>query len=182
MKAHKLISVGALARALTLATLAAGALACGRPFYVNTPPGFAELRESRGSDYAYRATSPDGVVMAIRVLEDEDRADLDFWVRSTTLDVRSAMGYALLGTDSVRSLDGTAGKVLHFGTDQGGKPYLYDVALFMAQSKLFIWEAGGEADKMKAAQKSIDWSRESLKVRCGGFLAPVLASHTCNRW
>ncbi len=32
------------------------------------------------------------------------------------------------------------------------------------------------------AQPNVAWMPRSVKVRCSGFLAPVLSSHTCNRW
>lgn len=172
------------ARALVVAALAASpALGCGRPFKVETPPGLLELPERDGSLYAYRALAPEGVVVGVRVIDlDADGGNLAFWSRAVTLRMREIDGYALLASTDVKSGDGTAGRELQFGHDQGDKPYLYTVRLYLAQSRLFLVESGGPAVEVRRYQAALDWMQTTVKVRCGGFLAPVLASHTCNRW
>jgi hypothetical protein len=96
--------------------------------------------------------------------------------------MRGIDGYALLASSDVRSADGTPGRELRFGHDQNGKPYLYAVRLYLAQSRLFVVETGGPRDDVRRYQPALDWMQGTVKVRCGGFLAPVLSSHTCNRW
>ena len=54
--------------------------------------------------------------------------------------------------------------------------------LYLAQSRLFVVETGGPRDDVRRYQPALDWMQGTVKVRCGGFLAPVLSSHTCNRW
>lgn len=158
-----------------------GAAACGRPFDVKTPPGLVEL-DNQQPQYDYRAIAPEGVVVAVRAIDTDGRGDLEFWTRATTLRMRQLDGYALLGEADVKSRDGTPGRELRFGHDENGKPYLYTVRLFVAQGRLFIVEAGGPRDRVLRYRPSIDWMEASVKVRCGGLLAPVLSSHTCNRW
>jgi hypothetical protein len=155
--------------------------ACGRPFDIKTPPGFVEL-DSQGPSYEYRAMTPEGVVVAVRVVPAEDKGDLDFWTRAVTLRMRQNQGYALFGTVDVASRDGTKGKELRLGHDENGKPYIYDVTLFMAQDRLFIMEAGGSKADMDRYQPSVEWVKKSFKVRCSTLVSPVLASSTCNRW
>ena len=154
--------------------------ACGRPFDVATAPGFVELQNQ--NEYAYRSTTPEGVVIAMRVIDDEKRGDLAFWAQALTLQMRDVSGYALLETADVTSTDGTKGKVLKFGHDEDNKPFAYWLALFPAQGRLFIMEAGGAKDVFEKARPSVEWEMKSLTVRCSGFLSPVLSSHTCNRW
>lgn len=154
--------------------------ACGRPFDVHTAPGFVEL-ENQG-EFAYRATTPEGVVVAVRVVDDEKRGDLSFWTEALTLRMRDVNGYALLETTDVTSNDGTKGKLLKFGHDEDNKPFAYWLAVFPAQNRLFLMEAGGAKDLFDKARPSVEWEMKSLTVRCSGFLAPVLSSHTCNRW
>lgn len=157
--------------------------ACGRPFRVNTPPGFVELDgQSNTTGYAYRSTSPEGVVVAVRVMEDEDRADLGFWTKSIILQMRDVSGYALVKTTDVVSLDGTPGKRLELAHDEDGKPYVYWVTVFVAQGKLFVAEAGAPKDLFERSQASVEWTMKSLKVKCDTFVSPVLASRTCRRW
>jgi hypothetical protein len=161
--------------------LLGAASGCGRPFQVKTAPGLVEL-DNQDPEYAYRAVAPEGVVLAVRVIDTNDRGDVEFWTRATTLRIHQLDGYALLGTADVKSRDGTPGRELRFGHDENGKPYLYTVRLFVAQGRLFVVEAGGPQEQVEHYEGSLDWMEASLKVRCDGLLAPVLSSHTCNRW
>jgi hypothetical protein len=167
---------GAVATGLLL--LATG---CGRPFHVQTAPGLVEL-ENQAPAYDYRAIAPEGVVVGVRAIDVRDRGDLDFWTRATLVRMRQLNGYALLGTDDVKSRDGTPGRELRFGHDESGKPYLYSLRLFVAQGRLFVVEAGGPRAEMDRYKANVDWTMKSLKVRCDALLAPVFASRTCNRW
>src|SRR5262249_38961196 len=102
-----------------LCALALSLTACGRPFKIKTAPGLVELDEKDDSPYAYRAIAPDGVVVAVRVIDTDDRGDLDTWTHAVVLRMQQVNGYALLGTSDVKSRDGTPGKELHFGHDEG---------------------------------------------------------------
>jgi hypothetical protein len=154
--------------------------ACGKPFKVETAPGFVELENQ--AEYAYRSTTPEGMVFAIRVIDDEKRGDLGFWTRALTLQMRDVSGYALLETSDVKSRDGTAGKLLKFGHDEDNKPYSYWLAIYMAQDRLFLVEAGGTKEQADRMRPQIDWMLKSVKVQCDTFVSPVLASRTCNKW
>ena len=66
--------------------------------------------------------------------------------------------------------------------DQNGKPYSYRVALFTAQDRVFLLEAGGTKDSVARFTPALDWQVQSFHAQCGFFLAPVFASRTCNRW
>lgn len=168
----------ALAAAVGFAALALAG--CGRPFDVKTPPGFVELENQ--DPWSYRATTPEGIVVAVRVVEDEGRGDIAFWAQAVTLHLRESSGYALLSTEDAVSLDGTKGKKLTFGHDEDGKPFLYVVTLYAAQRRVFILEAGGEKAAFERAQASVAWTMKSVRVKCSTFVSPVLASRTCNRW
>jgi hypothetical protein len=167
-------------RALASLLLALALAACGRPFDVKTAPGFVPLENQ--VQYDYRSTTPEGVVFAVRVVEDEKRGDLGFWTHAVTLQLREVSGYALLDTADVKSADGTPGKLMRFGRDEDNKPFVYWVAVFPAQGRLFIVETGGLKDTFDRARGSIDAMLASVRVRCNGFLSPVLSSRTCNRW
>ncbi len=173
-------------KALVFAALLAASLsssACGRPFKVETAPGFVELEnQSDASAYSYRATTPEGVTFGIRVIEDEERGDLKFWQQALTLQLRDVTGYALLGVDDVKALDGTPGKLLRFGHDEDAKPYLYQVAFYQAQKRLFLVEAGATKEQMERQKTQIDWMLKSVKVQCSSLVSRVFASRTCNKW
>lgn len=153
---------------------------CGRPFDVKTAPGFVELENQ--AQYEYRATTPEGVVTAVRVVEDEDRGDLGFWTQAVLLELRDVRGYALLESAEVTSADGTKGRLLKFGHDEDGKPYTYWLTLYLAQGRLFLVEAGGAKEAFERAKPGVEWTLKSVKVKCSTFVSPVLASRTCNRW
>jgi len=163
------------------AAVAIGTTACGRPFKVETAPGFVEL-DNQEPQYSYRAIAPEGVVMAVRVVPLDDKGDLAFWTRSVILRFRQMNAYALLETVDVTSRDGTPGKELRFGHDEAGKPYLYRVRLFVAQNRLFVIEVGGTKEQMERYKASVDWMLLSVLVKCDTVVSPVLASKTCNRW
>jgi hypothetical protein len=163
--------------------IACALLGCGRPFKIETAPGFVEL-ENQGdtSEYAYRATTPEGVTLGARVVPDEKRGDLAFWTRALTLQLHDVTGYAMLEAADVKSGDGTPGKLLKMGHDEDGKPYLYWLAVFMAQSRLFLVEAGGTKEQMERARPQLEWMMRSVKVKCDTFVSPIFASRTCNKW
>lgn len=158
-------------------------VACGKPFKVETAPGFVQLEKQDDYEYQYRATTPEGVVFAIKTIDvTDDKSDLDFWTKAVTLQLRDVQGYALLDSKETTSLDGTKGKTLRFGHDEDGKPFDYWLTLYVAQNRLFLVEAGGAKANFERFQPSVEWMGKSVKVKCSGFLAPVLSSHTCNRW
>ena len=159
-----------------------GLVACGRPFKVQTAPGFVPLENQSGYSYDYRATTPEGVVLAIRALDDEDRGDLAFWTQALTLQLRDVSGYALLETVDTTSRDGTKGKLLKLGHDEDGKPFTYWVGVYLAQGRLFIVEAGGQKDAFDRAKPGVESMLASVKVKCDTIVSPVLASRTCNKW
>jgi hypothetical protein len=143
-------------------------------------PGFVPLENQ--SSYDWRATTPEGVVVAMRVVDDERRGDIAFWTQAVTLQLRDVSGYALLESTDVTSADGTRGRMMKFGHDEDGKPFVYWITIYAAQSRLFLVEAGGAKEPFERARANVDWMLKSVHVRCNGFLSPVLSSRTCNRW
>jgi len=151
-----------LPSALIVLFLALGT-GCGRPFDVKTAPGLVEL-ENQEPEYAYRAIAPEGVVMAVRVVDTNDRGDLEFWTRATTLRMRQLDGYALLGAGDVKTRDGIPGHELRFGHDENGKPYLYTLRIFVAKKRLFLVETGGPQREMDTYKSQLDWMQSTLKL------------------
>jgi hypothetical protein len=167
---------------LVLSLVAAlGMAGCGRPFKVATAPGMVEL-DHQDPDYDYRAMTPEGVILGIRVVDTDGRGDVDFWARATSLRMHQLNGYALLASKDVKSKDGTPGRELDFGHDERGKTYLYSVRLFVAQERLFVVESGGPREEVDRYAPSLAEMEASVQVRCNTFVSPVLASRTCHRW
>jgi hypothetical protein len=154
-------------KALLLLSFAALLLgACAKPYDVKTAPGFIEL-QNQGPTYAWRATAPEGVVTGLQVidLEGDNPGDLGFWTRAITLQVRDVNGYALVGTRDVKSHDGTPGTELRFGHDEGSKPFVYRLTLFVKGKHLFMLEAGGSQASFDRYEKSVQWMADSLVLK-----------------
>lgn len=129
---------------------------CGPSFEMSTPAGFVELDEDY-SEYDYRATSADGLVVAVREIDHDPQGHLAFWVRAIENRMRERGGYALLEKKPVKSADGVEGQQLRFGhDDEGNKPHLYYVTVFLTESKIFLVEAGGTKELMTSQAAQID--------------------------
>lgn len=140
--------------ALTFATLACSPL-------MNTPSGFVEVK---GEPYDYRASSADGLVIAVRELDHEPKGDLAFWVRAVENEMRLGRGYALLDTREVKTSRGLAGKEMRFGHDEGSNPHLYWVAVFVTDTKLYVIEAGGTKDLVEKSEALLEAAIVSLNA------------------
>jgi hypothetical protein len=143
--------------------------ACSRPFDVKTAPGLVELDDQER--YEYRAIAPEGVVVGVKVIDIGQKGDLAFWARAATLRIRQLDGYAMLGAADVKTRDGAAGRELRFGHDEGGKPYLYTLRVFVkhkgwpsSSSRLFLVETGGPKDEVSRYQQALDWMQASLEL------------------
>lgn len=146
---------------VVLALLAA---ACGRPFEPATPAGFVEVEDDQHDGrYEYRATSPDGLVLALRAVDNEKGGDLEFWVRAVSNQLRDQGGYALLETVEVKAVN-ASGKQLRFGLDQGSTPHLYYVSLFLKGDRVFVHEAGGTKELMTKHASEVAQSIQQLKL------------------
>lgn len=144
--------------------------ACGAPFEISTPSGMIELEEASWSDYDWRATTPDGIVLAVRSIPQGDgrevpQGSLEFWVEALTLRMRAGGGYALLSTEDAQSADGTPGTTLHFGRDQGGDTFAYDVTVFVTERWIHVVEAGGRSDRMDAYATALEQAVAGYRVR-----------------
>jgi len=149
---------------IVLATTLAFATACGRPFDVKTPNGFFELRDQSEEGYAYRSTSAEGVVLAVRVVDDDGRGSLAFWEKAITQKIRDERGYALLASTDVKAADGTPGRSLRFAHDESGKPFDYWLTVFVGNKRLFIVEAGGDRPAFEKEKATIEAAITTFKL------------------
>ncbi len=146
-------SVWTLPLLAALGTLAVG---CGPSFIAETPPGFVEL-DTDYDRYDYRATTAEGVVIAAREIDNESKAEEEFWLTAIKNKMRERGGYALLETLAVKSADGVAGTQLRFGHDDGNNtPHLYYLTVFVTESTIWLLEAGGTKELMTAQAAKVD--------------------------
>jgi hypothetical protein len=147
---------------LIIILLAAAALAgCGHPFKPATPAGFVDLG-TRYPDGEYRATTADGVVIGIRAWDNDPKGELAFWSRALERRLHEMGGYALLDKQDAAAQGGLRGVLFRLGHDEGRTPYLYYVALFVSEKKIYVVEAGGVKDEVAKQEAQIKWAIEHL--------------------
>jgi len=135
----------------------------GRSFFVAVPPGFVEL-QNQEPEYSYRATSADGVVVAVREIKHEPKGDATFWVQAIQNRMRSMAGYAQLETVEVATKSGLKGKQLRFGHDEKGEPLLYTITVFVTEKYIYLVEFGGTKEEMSRLSKNLDWVVENFRT------------------
>lgn len=155
-----------LLRLALVATTLLSSVACGPTFQATTPPGFVELEDEPYDDYDYRATSADGLVIAVRQIEHKPEGEISFWVTAIKNRMRERGGYALLEEVEVKSADGVAGTQLRFGHDEAsGKPHLYYLSVFVTPDFIYLMEAGGTKDLMTANEAKVQQAVASFRTR-----------------
>ena len=142
-------------RILCAAALAALTAGCGHAFELETPRNFVFLDED-SEMYAERTTSANGIVIAVREIDNDNEGNLDFWTEAIRNHVRVGKGYALLSEAEVRAASGERGKQMRFGHDENRHPYLYWITLFVTDDHVFLIEAGGRRDNFERAQPQIE--------------------------
>lgn len=143
--------------------LCALSLAACSGFQVQTPTRFLELEEDPA--YDYRATTADGVVLAVNEHEvDAERgSSVAFWVEAIEGRLRHVGGYALTEKKDVTTQSGLTGTQLRFGRDQGSKPYRYWVTVLVDGDSVFVIEAGGAEDVFEPASAGIEQAIASFE-------------------
>lgn len=157
----------ALAHGPIAMLVALSVVGCGHRFEVSTPTDFVQLEEDaqQRRGYAMRATTADGVVIAVREIENDRHGSADFWVAAVRNRLRRAGGYALLEEAEVRAASGQAGHQMRFGRDEGGRPYAYWLTLFVTHDRIFVIEAGGRRELMEAQVSELETSLATFRIR-----------------
>jgi hypothetical protein len=142
-----------------LFALSLSAVACGPKVDISTPPGFAVL--DKQEEYVYRATSAEGVVLAVRGEKNDPAGNLEFWADAVTQKLLTA-GYALDGEPrEVRTRRGFVGRQVRLSRESQRRPQRLWITVFVTQKHVFVVEAGGDAERFKeraeaAVQKAIE--------------------------
>jgi hypothetical protein len=145
---------------LTSLALALTTAACTSTSLV-TPKTFAKVD---GNGYSYRATTPQGVVVAARSEDNDPKATLDFWARAADLRLKHD-GYkadADKPMTTVTSALGLEGRELRYSREENGRTMRYWLTVFTTQSKVYLVEAGGDKDDFDPAQADIEKAMVSL--------------------
>lgn len=146
-----------LVTSLVAAAIALGALAtgCTPATALRTPPGFVQL--DRDGDYGYRATNAEGVVIAVRELDNDPRGDLDFW--TVAVDARLRRTYTAQSAHEVESDAGLPGRQIRYRAVRGGRPHVYWATVFVDRDRVLLVEAGGDeaffAESREAVERAV---------------------------
>ena len=133
---------------------------CSRGFDIQTPDGFAELDEG---GYAYRATSAEGVVIAVRREANDPRGNLAFWSAAVDYELRRK-GYAAVSSKDVKSPSGVSGKQLRYTTSRAGRPNVLWATVFVSGSSVTVVEAGGDAAHFADVEADVERSIAAIDV------------------
>lgn len=156
-----------MTRAVLVVALWCGLLGGCKHHTLRAPSDFVVLDEK--GPHATRAVSAQGVVIAVREIDNHPRANSAFWLSAIRTQLTDGRGYALLDTRDVRARSGQPGKQLRLGRDQNGEQYLYWLTLFVTKHRLYIVEAGARRDRFQVAQKTVDASLASFELQGASF-------------
>lgn len=156
MKLHWM-SIGTLCLAL-------GTSACG--VTLRAQEGFARIDDER---YDRRVASADGVVVGVRVIRNRPEASVDFWIRAVDERMR-ARGYTPdgdpMGTQTAAGMRGVQLRYLHAVE---GRAHRYWATVFvrpgafLRPSKVYVVEAGGDAETFDRAAPLVQRTIASLE-------------------
>jgi hypothetical protein len=150
---------------LLLVTCALGG--CGAAFELELPARFVTLdaKAQKLAGYAKRATTADGVVVAVRVIDNTSEGDLVFWQEAVTIEMRDRRGYALLDDAELRVASGQTGRLLRFGHDEEGEAYRYWIGLLVDERRIFLVEAGGAEKVFEPVEGDVEKAVRGLRIR-----------------
>lgn len=138
--------------------LAVAAFGCTHGTQFATPPGFVAIDDDA---YDFRATNADGVVLAVRAMDNDPSGDLAFW--SGAIDRRLRQHYDAVDVIEVEAESGTPGVQIRYETSHHGRVHRYWATIFVAGDRVILVEAGGDAemfdphvDDVAAAVLSVD--------------------------
>lgn len=134
---------------------------CGTNFAITTPAGFAELDDQ--DSYGYRATSPEGVVLAVRREDNAPYGDLSFWSGALDAHLRRA-GYKAVELVEVKSSDGVTGRQIHYTRSHEGRQHAFWVTVFVTAEHVTTVETGGDSEYFGDRREALDKAISSLVI------------------
>ena len=147
---------------LLSATLLLTAAACTRAAHLQTPAGFAELGDQHA--YDYRATTAQGVVVAVRTEKNSLHAPADFWTQAIDARLRQG-GYVAESAKDVIAPSGLVGKQVRYTREaEDRRTYAYWLTVFATKEHVYVVEAGGDKELFEPAMPALEQAVASLRV------------------
>lgn len=141
--------------ALTTSTLLLAAM-LGGCYSIETPSGFVKLQRTR---FPYKAVSAKGAVLTLRRFDNGPEANLDFWKEVVADELVQQRGYKIAKEGPVAAKDGTRGHRFRFEGRYRGEEHVYQLALFVTSSWVYLLEAAAPVKKFSryesAAQRFV---------------------------
>jgi hypothetical protein len=131
-------------KALTILVCLAASLACmgcGPGFTLKTPDGFVELDDQK--EFAYRATTAQGIVMGVRVEPNRPKGNLAFWTDAIDLKLRN-IGYTAAEAAEIKTKSGASGKQLRYKRTLYERPHIFWFTVFVTDADVYVIETGGD--------------------------------------
>ena len=132
-------------------------LLAGCAHRLELPTNFVAMDEPERGPYEVRGVSPDGVVIALRTRENPNKGALAFWSQAIRNEL-TGRGYKLVDSKPVESKAGTAGELLSFASEKGGRKFTYLLAVFVEGKEILLAEAGGPAEALTPHLAAIEKS------------------------
>jgi hypothetical protein len=133
---------------------------CSRGFDIQTPDGFAELDEG---DYSYRATSAEGVVIAVRREDNDPEGNLAFWSAAVDYELRRK-GYSAVSSKDVKSGGGVSGKQIRYTLTREGRPNVLWATVYVTGGHVTVVEAGGDAAHFEHVEADVERAIGAIDV------------------
>jgi len=124
-------------------------------FKMDIPEGFVKVKYS-GHLHGLRMVSADGVTVAVSTQENPEGGTIEFWKNMIRRALVEGRAYAPIGEEKFQTNRKIDGIVLQFENDQAfGKPYRYDIVIFVTKKVVYIIEIAGPAEMIKNSYEKI---------------------------
>jgi len=150
-----------LAWLLPSAVCLALALGACSPLSVELPEGFAELQ---GRGRTFRAVSPEGMLLRVRLLDNHPAKELAFWSEALSGHLLKE-GYRANGQAVEFASGGGTGVLYEWAAPYGNESYLYLTALVVSRRRIALAEAAAPYPVFVRHRQALRDSLQNLRLR-----------------
>lgn len=152
-------------RALGLLLCGSALAACGAPFTLRTPTGFAEVQTPSWSRFRYRAIAAYGLALGVRAEDNAAHGDLDFWTEAVDRTIRQNGLHFPTGTAEARAANGLRGRRLEYRYGERERGMRYVVLVFVTRERVYVVEAGGAEEAMTRGRAALEEALASFSTQ-----------------
>jgi hypothetical protein len=155
-----------------LLLLALVGTACNNDFEPKTPKGFVAFDTSyanhwwetddKDPEYDYRATSPDGVTLAVRRVKNDPKGDVGYWSDAIAQRLTAYGTYDVTSSRDITNHQGVAGREITLKHTADGSEHVYRVAVYDRKGWLYVIESAGDTQKMANWSIALDQAVQGI--------------------